>query len=221
MSQQIIGSGFIGSRFLRFETDSGLNLDPVFMTGGSATFEWIDPEGNVFTGATPNPALGNTPGVFTVKCSDWTDVTQFDCTDDNVIALSNLHLFSDATVLDCKDNSLTALGTTGLNAIQILRCQRNSIAALNVAALITLTTLTCDTNAIGSLAVAALVSLTSLICDDNGMNETNVDKILADLVIAGASNGVLDISGTNAAPSVAGDANVTTLVARGWTVTTS
>jgi len=75
---------------------------------------------------------------------------------------------------------------------------------------------------IATLNVAALTLLVRLYCFSNSMDEANVDNVLADLVTAGANNGVLGIGGTNAAPSVPGGTDdVAILVGRGWTVSTS
>lgn len=243
MLHGIIGNGLVGGgKVLRFETDSGVSLDPVFTTGGSATFEWISPDGSISTGATPNPALNQT-GVYAVKCSDWSDVTRLTCDNDNIITLSNLHILSSSlnrltcnnnsisvldvstltslTNLNCYINSISVLDVSTLTLLMVLNCRTNSISVLEVAALTVLTNLNCRNNSITTLDVAVLTSLTTLSCQNNNMDETNVDKILADLVIASAINGTLDISGTNAAPSAAGDASAAILVGRGWAVTTS
>ncbi len=198
MLHKIIGGGNIVTPFLRFTTDSGANLDPVF-TAATATFEWINPDGSISTGTTPNPALDQT-GAYTVKCSDWSNVTALRFQDDHVTILDNLPLCTSLTML---------------------RCYTNSISILDVSTLTSLTEISCENNTISILDVSALTSLTALYCENNGMNETNVDKILADLVIAGVSSGTCWIHGTNAAPSVAGEASKTTLEGRGWAVTTS
>lgn len=220
MLHKIIGSGHIITPFLRFTTDSGVALDPVFSTGGSATFEWISPDGIISTGTTPNPALDQV-GVYVVKCSDWSDVIYLDFRTDNVTVLDNLSLLTSLTILHCLDNNLDSLNLSGLNSLVTMTCHENNIIILDIIALTSLAYLNCRNNNISILEVAALTSLVTFYCQDNGMDETNIDKILADLVTAGANNGSLNMGGTNAAPSAAGDANVLILEGRGWTVITS
>ncbi len=198
MLHKIIGNNVITTPFLRFITDSGIAFDPVF-TAATATFEWISPDGSISTGTTPNPTLDQT-GVYTVKCNDWSNVTRMDFSNDNIITFDNLSLFTSLDRLDCFNNN---------------------ISILDIAALVLLTTLNCRNNIITTLNIVTLTVLTYLNCKSNDMDETNVDNILTGLVIAGANNGTLDISGTNAAPSAAGDANVLILEGRGWGVTTS
>ncbi len=53
------------------------------------------------------------------------------------------------------------------------------------------------------------------------LTEAQVDNVLLDLVTSAATNGVLDIDGTNAAPSPSGLTSKATLVSRGWTVGTT
>lgn len=242
MFYRIIDNGLITPSVvgLHFETDSGVGLDPVFTTG-AATFQWKSPDDSISTGAVPNPTLDQT-GIYTVICSDWSDVTEFKIQWDHLIVLENLSVCTALTLLYCYGNSLTVLDVTALTSLTALNCYKNSIAILNVTALTALTSLTCsennlstldiaaltlltvlyaNDNSIPSLEFAALILLTTIECHDNGMNETNVDKILADLVTAGANNGTIRMDGTNAAPSAAGLANKTILEGRGWGVTTS
>ena len=53
------------------------------------------------------------------------------------------------------------------------------------------------------------------------MQSADVDRLLHDLAVTGISNGTLDISGTTGMPTPAGLADVLTLKARGWHVTTN
>lgn len=200
MLHKIIGSNNLVTPFLRFTTDSGSFSDPHFLTGGTATFEWISPDGTISTGAIPNPALDQI-GMYTVKCSDWSDVTRLDMRDENVTVLENLHVLP--------------------TSINQLSCQTNSISVLDISMLTSLRNLYCHSNSISILEVAALTLLLTIWCQDNGMDETNVDKILADLVTAGVNNGTANLAGTNAAPSAAGLVNKAILEGRGWTVTVS
>ncbi len=220
MMSGVIGNGLINNRFIRFETDSGTALDPAFITGGSAAFEWISPDGSISTGAIPSPSLDQA-GKYVVKCTDWSDVTVLDYAISRIISLSNLHVLTSLTELLCSVNKISVLDVSALTSLVILRCSGNSISILDIAALTVLEVLNCDSNSISSLDVSTLTVLTEFTCTNNGMDETNVDKILADLVIAGANNGLVNIGGTNAAPSAAGDASKTILVGRGWTVITS
>jgi len=58
--------------------------------------------------------------------------------------------------------------------------------------------------------------------DDCALTQAQVDNVLADCVASGVTGGkVLDLAGTNAAPSAGGLANKATLVSRGWTVNTN
>ncbi len=220
MMSGIIGNGIISNRFLRFETDSGTALDPIFVTGGSAAFEWISPDGSISTGATPSPSLDQA-GKYVVKCTDWSDVTVLDYSISRIISLSNLHVLTSLTELLCAANKISVLDVSALTSLEKLFCYSNNISELNVVMLASLIELYCYDNNIPSLDVSTLTVLIDFVCLNNGMDETNVDKILADLVIAGVINGIVNIGGTNAAPSVAGDASAAILVGRGWTVTTS
>ncbi len=217
MLHRIVGSGLVTTPFFRFTTGSGSGLDPVF-TAASATFAWINPDKSISTGTTPSPVLNET-GDYTVKCSDWSDVTEFDCNSDDIEALDNLHVFSALTTLKCTDNDIVALNPRAIPTLTALHCNDNSLTALDVTTLVILERLDCYSNSIASLNVIALVALVTIHCADNGMAEAAVDDILADLVTAGASNGTITMAGTNAAPSGVGDKNI--LIGRGWTVTTS
>ena len=244
MLRKIINNGIITpAAGLRFETDSGVGLDPVFTTGGTATFQWKSPDDSISTGAVPDPVLDQI-GIYNVKCSDWSDVMEFVIQWDNLIVLENLSLCTALTLLNCNGNSLTELDVTALTSLTILRCYRNSITVLDIAALTSLTSLTCSENNLSILDVAALTSLailycndnsiptlelaalpllTTIECHDNNMDEANVDKILADLVIAGANDGTISMDGTNAVPSAAGLASKAILegTPRNWEVVIS
>lgn len=199
MLHKIIGSSHIVTPFLRFTTDSGAGLDPVITTSGSATFEWISPDGSISTGTTPNPTLDQT-GMYTIKCSDWSDVTKIDFRADHITIIDNLSLLISMTQLFVLDNSISILDVSALISLAALYCRNNSISILDI---------------------STLTSLVDIQCHNNNMSEVNVDHILADLVTASAVNGALVMGGTNAAPSAAGDADVLILEGRGWTVTTS
>lgn len=54
-----------------------------------------------------------------------------------------------------------------------------------------------------------------------GLTQAMVDAALVDTDVSGASNGTLNLGGTNAAPSAVGLAAKANLIARGWTVTTN
>lgn len=221
MLHRIINSKVITTPFIRFETNSGEALDPVFTTGGTATFQWISPDGSISTGAVPNPILDQI-GQYTVKCSDWTDVTGLVCNDDNITVMDNLHILAPTlTGLGCYDNYLTVLDVTNLILLTVLSCDNNYLTVLDVMNLTLLTTLRCQGNNIANLEVIALTALVDIQCQNNGMNEVAVDNILADLVTAGAINGSAQLGGTNAAPSEIGLANKAILVARGWIIVTS
>lgn len=217
MLHRIIGSGLVTTPFFRFTTGTGSSLDPVF-AAASATFEWINPDKSISTGTTPNPILDET-GDYTVKCSDWSDVTEFDCNSDEIEALDNLHVFSGMTTLKCTDNDIAVVDVRAVLTLTTLHCNDNSLTTLDVSTLVLLERLDCYSNSISSLNVIALVALVTIHCADNSMAEAAVDDILADLVTAGASNGTITMAGTNAAPSGVGDKNI--LIGRGWTVTTS
>ena len=54
---------------------------------------------------------------------------------------------------------------------------------------------------------------------NNLFTQSEVDDFLGYVDTAGAINGTLNISGTNAAPSATGEASIDNLRANGWTVT--
>lgn len=64
-------------------------------------------------------------------------------------------------------------------------------------------------------------SNTDLRFQDCAWTQSEVDNFLVDLDTAGGTNGSLDVSGTNAAPSGTGTAARTSLLGKGWTVTVS
>lgn len=223
MLHKIIGNKAIVTPFLRFETDSGVGLDPDFTTGGTATFEWISPDGSISTGAIPNPVLDQT-GMYTVKCSDWSDITEVGIVNDHITKLENLSLLTSVTKIDVRVNAgLTELEVSGCPTLTRIYANNCNLSILDISNLTALLTMYCYDNSVSILDVALLTSLTNLRCQNNAMTEASVDKILADLVTAGANNGACVIDGTNAAPSAAGLASKAILVAapRNWTVTTS
>jgi hypothetical protein len=55
--------------------------------------------------------------------------------------------------------------------------------------------------------------------NDNGMTAGEVNAVLIDFDTAGASNGTLNVSGTNAAPTGAGITALISLLGKGWTIT--
>jgi Leucine-rich repeat (LRR) protein len=103
--------------------------------------------------------------------------------------------------LDCASNSLTTLNVNGCTGLQYLNFSHNSITYINI---------------------KSCVALTNLVCDHNLLSVAQIDAILAALVAAGLSTGTATLNGQTPAapPSTAGAANVVTLTARGWTVTT-
>jgi len=65
-------------------------------------------------------------------------------------------------------------------------------------------------------------SLTKIDFDNCSLLWNDVDRVLQDCVDSGVTGKTLDLAGTNAAPSAAGEANKTTLVTgRSWTVSTT
>ncbi len=131
MLHKVIGNDVITTPFFRFETDSGANLRPVFTIGGIATFEWISPNGLISTGVAPNPILNQT-GVYTVKCSDWSDISEILFQDDNIIRLDNLHLLTALTLLYCYENKILELDVSVLPALTTLWCYNNGMDEANV-----------------------------------------------------------------------------------------
>lgn len=56
-------------------------------------------------------------------------------------------------------------------------------------------------------------------CQNNDLDEATVDALLVAFDDAGSSSGILNLGGTNAPPSAAGQAAKTSLEGKGWTVT--
>jgi hypothetical protein len=75
-------------------------------------------------------------------------------------------------------------------------------------------------NALTTVDVSGCAQITSLNLSNNSLDETQVDGVLSSLDAAGREGAplVLDLSG-NAAPSLAGLVSVSSLEAKGWTVT--
>ena len=125
------------------------------------------------------------------------------------------------THLNCERNSISTLDVSNLTSLTVLSCDNNSISTLDVSNLTSLTHLYCYNNSISTLDVHLLSSLTNLRCQNNSMNQSTVDTILCDMDAHGTSNGYIDISGNNAAPSATGVNCKNNLESRGWTVKTS
>ncbi len=64
-------------------------------------------------------------------------------------------------------------------------------------------------------------SLVQIDLDDCAFSQTEVDAVLGDCVASTISGKTLEVAGSNSAPSVFGEADKTTLVGNGWTVTTT
>lgn len=242
MSRKVIGSQVITTPFLRITTSAGASLDPEFTDGGNAAYEWISPDGSVSTGSTPNPGLDQA-GLYTVKCSDWTDVTRFSCAEDTVTGVENLQVVASTlervycngnpgltsinvsglpvlTHLIAQDCGLTEICCTNSNAITAISLNGNVLTGIDVEHMTSLTALNLQDNAIASyFSIALLTSLATFRVYNNGMPQAVVDALLADLVTAGGENGLANLGGTNAAPSAAGLADVAILEGRGWDVT--
>jgi Leucine-rich repeat (LRR) protein len=93
-----------------------------------------------------------------------------------------------------------------LTSLVYLYCNHNSIVTLDVSALTSLTALRCHSNSITTLDVSNIAAAVSVInAKSNGMNQAAVDQILLDLytdrMAFTFATPVLDIGGTNAAPS--------------------
>jgi len=74
---------------------------------------------------------------------------------------------------------------------------------------------------VSGLDLSDLSSLTDIDLSDNGFSQAVVDAWLGIIDSAGVTNGTLDISGTDSAPSSTGVDAILSLVDNGWTVTRS
>ncbi len=105
------------------------------------------------------------------------------------------------------------------NSVTTLYCDNGSLTSLPTLPP-GLSVLVCAGNGLGNIPNIP-ASLTSLDCHSCGWSSGQVNALLAGVVAAGGQDGNLDCSGSNSAPDGQGVTDAETLVARGWTVTTS
>jgi len=107
--------------------------------------------------------------------------------------------------LDCHGNSISTLDVSALVKLVQLRCQTNEISVVDVSLLTSLQYLFLQTNTISVVDLSDLVALQNANISDNSMTEAEVDTIVQAIYDNWAAytdaTPVLNISGTNAAPS--------------------
>ena len=117
---------------------STTNVGPVFTsTLVDANFVWVAPNGTSFTGKAPAGAnfVAGGVGTYRVYCTNWSAVTEFACSNDNVTAL-NVAVATALTSLDCYTNSLTALDVSTNTAMTNLDCSSNALTSVVVNAIL-------------------------------------------------------------------------------------
>lgn len=208
---------------------TGQTFDGSISVTGSPDIAWFWSDGT--TSAIANPAEKDFGSVATrthrLRVSDLAAVTQMDWSGENVefditnishlTTLTSLNLYNSLIFGDVDSlSALTNLVYLNLSSSQI------SGDISSIKGLINLTTLRMRNTSISDYTQGTLPDWDA--CDiyvyDLGLTQQEVDDFLCDLNTSStASTKTLNIGGTNAAPSASGLACVTSLEAKGWTVT--
>lgn len=147
-----------------------------------------------------NQLTGSMPSLSTN-----TSLIHFYCYDNQLTgSISSLSSNASMTRFYCYNNQITGSipNLSGCAALVFFHCYSNKITSYG-----------------GGGFAAALKNVN---VSNNLLDQTSIDLILSDLVSAGATSGSAVLGGTgNAAPSAAGITSKSTLVSRGWTVTTN
>ena len=144
----------------------------------------------------------------------------------DITGLSNLIIFNigNNEMSGTLPPDLSTLGLTSLDRFNIF--QNNFSGTLPSFSGTMVQIVLCDSNNFSDFTGGVPITLYQLEARNNNFNQTAVDNILQAFVDAnrttGMSQAYINLSGTgNAAPSAAGEANVTILRNRGWEVSTN
>ena len=201
-------------------TSTSSTWSPQMVIKTGATLVWTV-TGAVTTTATINDPVFDfsTAGTkyITVTSSDGASgLTRFECYG-NTLTVLDVSGATSLIRLFCYSNSLTLLNVSGATLIEEISCHNNSLTSLNVSNNTALTDLWCYSNNLTVLDVSNNTALTNFRCQSNLFSSSTVDGIICDVEDFNTSNGDLDIS-NNATPTSTGEACITTLESRGWTV---
>jgi len=119
-------------------------------------------------------------------------------------------------ILDCHNCSLTSLDLTALSNLTTLDCSGNPITGLDLSSCSHIATVYCNGTNISSINITGLTPLRFLDVHSSQLSAAAVDGIFAALVANGAAGGTVDTT-SNTAPTVAGLADIATLISNGWT----
>lgn len=201
---------------LAYTAANNLTFATFTTTGGSWQIDWGDGAGfsTLASGATRNRAGAS--GTATIRTDSPLSLTQLTLTSDAAFFSSQGWTF-DINVL-APFRSMVALVLSNTQVQGDVSSLNALTALVNFHVARTRVTYTTP----GFNGSTALTSWKFGAKQNPGLTQTEVDLILAHAVATGRNNGVLETqAGTNAAPSAAGITNRTTLIGRGWTVTTN
>jgi len=207
---------------------TGQTFDGSITVTGSPDIAWFWSDGT--TSAIANPAEKDFGSVATrthrLRVSDWDTLDRIDWPDQDVeFDTAILKTLANLRILNVPTNPIYGdiSNLVGLSPTYIDLSSTNvtgDIAAL--ASISSLTYLYLNSSSISKYTQGALPNWDgcNIYIQNLGLTQQEVDDFLCDLNTSStASTKVLNISGTNAAPSASGLACVTSLDAKGWTVT--
>jgi hypothetical protein len=195
-------------------------LDGVTVSGGHVTQLDLSGDSTIEGDCTDLQYLTSLTALYLHNTSVSGDISGFDA----LTSLTRLYLYSTSVSGDIS-------GFDALTSLTVLHLYNTSVSG-DVVLLQPLVNLTgTNTWEGGRLDNTNISSYTSagdlpawscyINVSDLGLSQSDVDDFLVDLDNGGGTDGVLVIDGTNAAPSGTGDAAVTSLEGKSWTVTTS
>jgi len=213
-----------------FTVDTTGSIDPaVTATFLDAEAVWRKPDGSRFTGKTPSSTLFDVTGEYTFVFPRGMTVFAFS----NDLVSGDISGWILPDTLESIYLHLTSLSgdISGLllpDSLNYFNVRSTSISGDISKWTIppSMEFLYCHESSVsygssGAFANTDLADDFAVTLQDNGLSQTQVDNVLIDLDASGAIDGIVNVSGTNAAPSAAGLAAKTSLEAKDWTVTVS
>jgi hypothetical protein len=145
-----------------------------------------------------------------------------DCSNNNSLTSLNLFGAINLQYLYCNGNALISLDTSTNVNLQTLYCYNNPLTTLDVSSNVNLQTLYCGNNSLASLVTTGLTQLIYIQTSVNLLPSSEINTLLANLVLANLSNGTFNsLNQTPPAPPTSqGIVDKATLQGLGWTVNT-
>jgi hypothetical protein len=169
----------------------------------------------------------NYTGTPTLSALDVTTNTGLEYLDFGLTHVTSINLTNNTALkyLKAENTNLTSLNLSNNTLLQYVEVHNTSITSLTLPTSSTLTILYCWGNPVTTVDISGCPNLDIIDFSNNALTQAAVDQLLADVVAAGATptiDNYIDISnygsGTNAAPSPAGLADIATLQGNGWNV---